>query len=268
MANLKGKVAIVTGAGSGIGKGIAEVFAAEGGATVVLADRDVERGSAVAAELASKEGTCSFIECDVSDESQVAHLVATTVEQHGSVHVLVNNAGVNFVKPFDELTTADWDRVLNIDLRGVFLCTRACVEHFLKKKSGAVVNIASVHTMAAVPGAAPYDAAKWGVVGMTKSLACEYASRNIRFNCISPGLIDTQIWSDMLAAAEDADACRDHWWANIPAARVGTPQEMGRIAAFLASDKASYINGANLFADGGMTSQLISKESYRSDPID
>jgi NAD(P)-dependent dehydrogenase (short-subunit alcohol dehydrogenase family) len=178
----------------------------------------------------------------------------------------VNNAGVNFVKPFEKLTAADWDRVLGVDLRGTFLCIRACIEQFLKQGSGSVVNMATVHTMACLPGAAPYDAAKWGMVGLTKSLSVEYASRGIRFNCLSPGLIDTQIWADIQAGAEDLDACLAHWQANIPMGRVGTIREIALAAAFLASDDASYITGANLLADGGMTSQLVSREVYRSKP--
>jgi len=257
---LSGEIAIVTGGAKGIGRAIVEVFAGEERASVVLADRDREQGMLTAAEIGSQNKNVRFIECDVSDERQVNEMVAQTIEAFGRVDVLVNNAGVNFVKPFDQLSVQDWDGVINVDLRGVFLCTRACIEHFLRQGKGNVINIASVHTVAALPGAAPYDAAKCGVVGMTKSLATEYAARNLRFNCISPGLIDTQIWRDILASAEDREACQAHWWANIPAGRVGKPQEIARIAAFLASSDSDYINGANLLADGGMTSQLISRE--------
>ncbi len=262
---LKDKVAIVTGASSGIGIGIAEVFAQQGARVVCVARRAAE-GEAVAESIRRQGGNAAFIACDVAEEQQVENLVRQTLELFGRVDVLVNNAGVNFVKPFDELTSADWDRVIGVDLRGTFLCIRACIGHFLKQRAGSVVNIATVHTMACLPGAAPYDAAKWGMVGLTKSLAVEYASRGIRFNCLSPGLIDTQIWNDIQNGAEDIDACLTHWRANIPMGRVGTIREIGQAAAFLASDDASYITGANLLADGGMTSQLVSKESYRSKP--
>ena len=129
-----------------------------------------------------------------------------------------------------------------------------------------MINIASVHTMACVPEAAPYDAAKWGMVGMTKSLAVEYASRGLRFNCLSPGLIDTQIWKDLLEETEDPEACLEYWQANIPMGRVGKVREIGMAAAFLASDEASYITGANLLVDGGMSSQLVSRETHESKP--
>jgi NAD(P)-dependent dehydrogenase (short-subunit alcohol dehydrogenase family) len=260
---LKDKVAIVTGAGGGIGEGIATVFAEEG-AAVVIAERRAEAGDRAARAICAAGGRALSIPCDVSRETDVQAMVEQTIGAYGRIDALVNNAGVNFVKAFEALTAEEWDRVLGIDLRGVFLCVRACIGHFLKQGSGSVVNVASVHTLAGLPGAAPYDAAKCGVVGLTRALAVEFASRNIRFNCLSPGLIDTQIWRDVQDAAADLEACLAHWRANIPMGRVGTPREMGKVAAFLASDDASYITGANLMADGGMTSQLISKESYPS----
>lgn len=260
---LKDKVAIVTGASSGIGQGIAEVFAEEG-AKVVCAARREKEGEAVAASICDKGGSAVFVPCDVSVEVQAEALARRTIEKYGRIDVLVNNAGVNFVKAFEEVTAEDWDRVIGVDLRGTFLCTKACIGQFLQQGSGNVVNIATVHTQACMGGAAPYDAAKWGMVGLTKSLAVEYAARGIRFNCLSPGLIDTQIWDDIRGGAEDIDTCLDHWWSNIPMGRVGTIREIARAAAFLASDEAAYITGSNLLADGGMTSQLISTPSYAS----
>jgi NAD(P)-dependent dehydrogenase (short-subunit alcohol dehydrogenase family) len=268
MKRLVNKVAIITGTGSGIGKGIAEVFALEEGAAVIAAEVNEQSGRAVQDELRRAGGQALFIPCDVSNEQQVKAMIDQTIRTFGRIDALVNNAGVNFAKPFHELTAEDWDRVIGVDLRGVFLCTRACLDCFLKQGGGSVLNIASVHTLAALPGAAPYDAAKCAVVGMTKSLAVEYAAQNIRFNCLSPGLIGTQIWQDIQSAATDLNACLAHWWSNIPAGRVGTPREMGQIAAFLVSEEASYITGANLVADGGMTSQLISKASYASKPLE
>jgi hypothetical protein len=264
---LKDKIAIVTGAGGGIGQGIAEVFAEEG-AKVVIAERREAEGAQVAQSIRDSGGEARFVRCDVSVEGDVSTMAEETLRAYGRIDILVNNAGVNFVKAFEETTPEDWDRVVGIDLRGAFLCTRACIGPFLRQGGGNVVNVATVHTIAAVPGAAPYDAAKWGLVGFTRALAVEYAARNLRFNCLSPGLIDTQIWRDVQTAAEDLEACHQHWRANIPLGRVGLPREMGKVAAFLASDEASYITGANLCADGGMTSQLISKESYKSRAVE
>jgi NAD(P)-dependent dehydrogenase (short-subunit alcohol dehydrogenase family) len=262
---LADKVAIVTGASSGIGVGIAKLFAEEGAAVVCVARRKAE-GEAVARSISERGGKAAFIAADVAEQPQVEAMVQQTLDAFGRIDVLVNNAGVNFVKPFEQLTAADWDRVMSVDLRGTFLCIRACISTFLKQGFGSVVNVGTVHTLACLPGAAPYDAAKWGMVGLTKSLAVEYASRGIRFNCLSPGLIDTQIWNDIQAGAEDIEACHAHWRANIPMGRVGTIREIASAAAFLASDDASYVTGANLLADGGMTSQLVSRESYRSKP--
>ncbi len=260
---LKDKVAIVTGASSGIGQGIAEVFAEEG-AKVVCAARRQKEGEAVTAAIRDKGGDAIFIPCDVSQEEQAEALARQTFDAFGRIDSLVNNAGVNFVKAFEDVTAEDWDRVIGVDLWGTFLCTKACIGQFLKQGSGSVVNIATVHTQACMSGAAPYDAAKWGMVGLTKSLAVEYAARGIRFNCLSPGLIDTQIWDDIRNGAEDMDTCLDHWWANIPMGCVGAIREIAKATAFLASDEAAYITGSNLLADGGMTSQLISTPSYAS----
>ena len=264
---LEDKVTIVTGASSGIGVGIAEVFAEEGAKVVCVARRE-KQGEAVVASIREKGGQAIFVRCDISQKGQIKDMVQVVLDKYDRIDVLVNNAGVNFVKAFEDITTEDWDRVMEVDLRGTFLCTKACIDQFVKQGRGSVVNIATVHTCSCLPGAAPYDAAKWGMVGLTKSLEVEYASRNIRFNCLSPGLIDTQIWQDIQDAAEDLEACRKHWWSNIPMARVGTCQEMGQAAAFLASDAASYITGVNLFADGGMTSLLVSKESYKSKALE
>lgn len=264
---LKNKVAMITGAGAGIGKCMAELFAREGAVTVVSSRRS-SNGQPVADQICAAGGQAVFIQCDVSQEAEVKNLVERVIRQFGRIDILINNAGVNFVKDFVSVTPADWDRVINTDLRGTYLCTWYTVPHMLRQSSGSIVNITSVHTLACLPGAAPYDAAKWGVIGLTKSLAVELASRGIRVNALSPGLIDTQIWADIQAAAPDLDACLDYWKSNIPAGRVGTPEEIARTAVFLASDDASYITGANILADGGMTSQLISREPFVSKSLE
>jgi NAD(P)-dependent dehydrogenase (short-subunit alcohol dehydrogenase family) len=262
---LQDKVVIVTGASSGIGQGIAELFAEEG-AKVICAARREKEGNAVVEAIRKKGGNAIFIPCDVSVEAEADALAQQTLDAFGRIDVLVNNAGVNFVKAFEQVTSDDWDHVIGVDLRGTFLCIKACIGQFLEQGSGNVVNIATVHTQACVPGAVPYDAAKWGMIGLTKSLAVEYAARGIRFNALSPGLIDTQIWKDIRDGAEDMESCLAHWWSNIPMGRVGTIREIAFAAAFLASDEASYITGSNLLADGGMTSQLIGAANYASKP--
>ena len=264
---LKGKVAVVTGTGRGIGKTIAEVFAREG-AKVVAASRSAGNGRPVVDAIVAGGGEAVFVECDVSAEGDVRRMIEAAVSTYGRIDVLVNNAGVNFVKAFEETEPSDWDRVVNTDLRGTYLCCRYAIPEMLKKGGGSIINMTTVHTMASLPGAAPYDAAKWGMVGLTKALAVEFAARKIRVNALSPGLIDTQIWADIKNAAPDLDACMAFWRSNIPMGRVGTTEEIAHVAVFLASDEAAYVTGSNLLADGGMTSQLISREPYKSETIE
>ncbi|MBN1837089.1 MAG: SDR family oxidoreductase [Spirochaetales bacterium] len=264
---LAGKVAVVTGAGAGIGRTIAGAFAAEG-AEVCLASRRSINGQPAADGIVAQGGTALFCRCDVSDEADVQRLFDRVAETFGRVDILVNNAGVNFVKPFERMEIADWDRVVNTDLRGTFLCSRLAIRDMLKRRHGSIINVASVHSVACLPGAAPYDAAKWGIVGLTKALAVEFASRNIRVNALSPGLIDTQIWTDIVSAAPDREQCLHYWRSNIPMGRVGSVEEIARAAMFLASDESSYLTGANIVVDGGMTSQLISAEPYESTPLE
>ncbi len=267
MQRLKDKVCIVTGAGAGIGKAIAELFAEEG-AKVVCASRRESTLIPVMREITENGGEAVYAVCDVSDERQVGQMFEKTLALYGKVDVLVNNAGVNFDKSFEDTMPLDWDRVINTDLRGTYLCSHRAIGQMLRQGAGSIVNITSVHTKACMPGAAPYDAAKWGVVGMTKSLAVEFASRGIRVNALSPGLIDTQIWDDIKNAAPALQECIDYWNSNIPAGRVGTVRDVAAAALFLASDESLYCNGANLFVDGGMTSQLVSRPYYDSKPIE
>jgi NAD(P)-dependent dehydrogenase (short-subunit alcohol dehydrogenase family) len=261
--NWQGHVCIVTGAGAGIGQGIAEVFA-EAGSEVVIGEVNLERGKTVEKDLQERFGRGLFVHTDVSKDADCKRLVEETLKAYNRVDTLVNNAGVNFVKPTLEMTQEDWDRVVNVDLRGTFLCSRYALEPMVKARRGSIINIASVHTKATLGGAAPYAASKGGVAQMTASMAIEFAPYGVRINALSPGLIDTLIWKQIQDAAEDLDGVRQHWFDNIPLERVGTPREMGLVALFLASDDASYVTGANILADGGMTALLINKERYAS----
>jgi NAD(P)-dependent dehydrogenase (short-subunit alcohol dehydrogenase family) len=260
---LKDKTAIVTGTRTGIGKAIALRFAREG-ARVVTCIRKGSGSEDTANEIMEAGHQALFAECDVSIEEDVIKAVQKTVQTYGKIDIIVNNAGVNFAKPFLDTKTSDWDRVINTDLRGTYFFCRYGIQEMLKTGGGSIINITSVHTIAGLPEAAPYDAAKWGVVGMTKALAVEFASQNIRLNALSPGLINTQIWTDIMNVASDQEACKRYWTSNIPMGRPGTAEEIACAAVFLASDEASYCTGANIVIDGGMTAQLVSRQGFES----
>ena len=262
-----GHVAVVTGAGSGIGLGIADRFA-EAGAEVVLAEVNVNRGQQAAAGVQARYGKGLFVAADISRAADCRRLMDTALETYGHIDTLVNNAGVNFVKPTLQMTEEDWDRVVDVDLKGTFLCSRYALESMVARGQGSIVNIASVHTIATLPEAAPYAAAKGGVHMLTNALAIEFAPHGIRVNAVSPGLTDTQIWQDIQAAAEDAEEARRHWFDNIPLGRVQTAREVANVVLFLASPDASYVTGANLLTDGGMTIQLINRARYASKPLE
>jgi len=264
---LKDKIAIVTGTRTGIGKAIALRFGREG-AKVITCIRKGIGGEDTANEIMAKGGQALFVECDVSIEADVIKAVQQTVRTYGRIDIIVNNAGVNFVKSFLDTNTADWDRVINTDLKGTYFFCRYGIQEMLKTGGGSIINITSVHTVAGLPEAAPYDAAKWGVVGMTKALAVEFASRNIRVNALSPGLINTQIWTDIMNAAPDREECHRYWKSNIPLGRPGSAEEIASAAVFLASDEASYCTGANILIDGGMTAQLVSRQNFESKTLE
>ena len=262
-----GHIAIVTGAASGIGRGIAECFA-EAGAEVVVADINASQGTQVTAKLQERYGKGLFIKTDVSKADDCKRLIDETLAAYGQIDTLVNNAGVNFVKPTLEMNEADWDRVVDVDLKGTFLCSRYALEAMVARRSGNIINIASVHTVATLPAAAPYAASKGGVGMMTASMAIEFAPYGIRINAVSPGLTDTQIWNDLQNAAEDGEMARQHWMDNIPLGRVQAPREVGNVVLFLASEQSSYITGANIMTDGGMTIQLTNRERFASKSLE
>jgi NAD(P)-dependent dehydrogenase (short-subunit alcohol dehydrogenase family) len=267
---LQDKTIIITGAAGGLGEGIARVCHREG-ANVVIADIRGEAALAVAQSLGEQ---ALPITCNVAEDAQLQNLIHASLAHRGRIDGLVNNAGVNFAKPFLETTTTEWERVIAVDLRAVFVLSQLVCKQLLRQPPhadgtrGSIVNIASVHSIAGYPGAGPYDAAKWGVVGFTKAIAVELAPQGIRVNAVSPGLINTQIWRDYLAATPDPEAALEHWRANIPIERTIEPTEVGELVAFLLSSRAQVITGANLVVDGGMTAQLVSKEPFSLKAID
>lgn len=235
-------VAIVTGGSTGIGRAVAERYVAEG-ATVVIANRSRDAGERAAAEIG-----CEFHACDVAVPEEVEELVADTVDSRGRLDAMVNNAGVGGVGRVGDLDFADWNRLLDINLSGVMHGTRAALPHLLESE-GAIVNVASIYGLVGGPGAAAYSAAKGGVVNLTRQVAVDYASEGVRVNSVCPGFVDTPMTEDYLDQDEFYEFVRD----ETPMNRVAEPDEIAGIVAFLASDDASYITGANIPVDGGWT---------------
>jgi NAD(P)-dependent dehydrogenase (short-subunit alcohol dehydrogenase family) len=252
---LQSKVTIVTGGAMGIGKGIAGEFVKEG-ATVVIADVDEQAGRQAAAELQQAGGHASAARCDVSEEPQVKRLIEAVVAEHGRLDVVVNNAAIGVYQSVTEATTEDFDRCLAVNLRGPFLGIKHAVAPMRASGGGSIINIASVHSVQNVGGTAPYAASKGGVAALTRAAAIDLAADNIRVNAICPGWIHTPLIQGIFDSAPDPDAMRRDVERRQLLKRLGTPEEVGRAAVFLASDDSSYVTGSLLFVDNGMTAQL------------
>ncbi|MEW5980018.1 MAG: glucose 1-dehydrogenase [Acidobacteriota bacterium] len=257
--SLRNRVAIVTGAGGGIGEAVA-MRLAQAGAKVVIAEVNSTGGRRVEKAMLDCGTDGLFIETDVSVLGDVERLMETTFSRFGRLDILVNNAGVNFVKPTLEVSEAEWDHVLGVDLRGTFFCAQQALRLMLKARQGAIINIASVHATATIPGAAPYAAAKAGVVGLSRALAAEFGPFGIRINCVSPGATATQIWEDAQACAEDPEVFRSYWTRHTALEKIATPMEIAGVVVFLASEEAAYVSGANIVVDAGMTAMLTCRQ--------
>jgi NAD(P)-dependent dehydrogenase (short-subunit alcohol dehydrogenase family) len=247
---LENKVAIVTGGAKGIGFAIAKRFASDG-ARIVVADIDEDAGSR-AVEKIGAFGAVRFIRCDVGDKADVDNLAAATVQAWGAIDVLVNNAGIVHGADFLDIAEADFDRVLRVNLKGVFLVGQAVARQMVEQVKaggapGAIVNMSSINAVVAIANQVPYSASKGGVNQLTKVMALSLAPYGIRVNAIGPGSIMT----DMLAAVASDKAARDRVLSRTPLGRIGEPSEIAAVAAFLASDEASYITGQTIYADGG-----------------
>lgn len=240
---LRGKVAIVTGAAQGIGAAVAALFASEG-ARVVGLDRQ---------PAATNVPGLLNLTADVTHPEQIAAAVATTLERFERIDILVNNAGVNVFSAPLELPDADWDRCLNVDLKGAWIVSKAVLPAMLARACGNIVNISSVHGHRIIPGSFPYPVAKHGLIGLTRALAIEYAARGIRVNSISPGFILTPQTEAWLAAQPDPEKERRRQQDLLPCKRLGTSEEVAYTALFLASDEARFINAADILIDGGRT---------------
>ncbi len=248
--SFEGKVALVTGAASGMGLASAKAFA-EAGAAVTLADVHEDAVQAAARELAAAGHKAIAVRCDVSDDAQVAAMVDRTVAEFGRLDAAFNNAGVMArIAPTADSTREDWDRVIGINLRGVWSCMKHELQQMERQGSGTIVNNASVGALTGNPGIGAYIASKHGVVGLTRTAALEYVKRGIRVNAVNPGLIDTQVARDVVAGDEQAYA---EIAKHVPIGRAGRPEEIASVVLWLCSPGASYVVGHALTVDGGMT---------------
>ena len=247
---LAGKTALITGAAQGIGRAIADCFAAEG-AAVAVTDLQEERGRAVAQSLIERGSKAIFEHVDVADADSVEQMTARVVARLGPPDVLVNNAGIAVFRDPLAMESADWQRCFSVDLDGVWHCCRAVLPHFLIKGKGDIINIGSVHSFKIIPHCFPYPIAKHAVLGLTRALAIEYADRNIRVNAIAPGYIGTEIVENIFAKAPNAEVLRHETEALHPVKRIGRPEEIAWAAVFLASDEARFLTAECLVIDGG-----------------
>jgi len=247
---LRGKVAVVTGAGRGIGEAVASAFVSEG-ASVFIAELDPLTGGDSAAKLRARGGRVASSVCDVSDRGSVEAAIDAAKRELGPADILVNNAGVNVFRDPLTMTDTDWHKCLAIDLEGALHATRAVLPEMLRRGAGSVINIASVHSFSIIPGCFPYPVAKHALLGLTRALGIEYAARGIRINAIAPGYIDTQICRDYWATFPDPVAERRRAENLHPPRRLGRPEEVAMTAVFLASDEAPFINASVITIDGG-----------------
>jgi 3-oxoacyl-[acyl-carrier protein] reductase len=249
---LKGKVAVITGGAAGIGRGMVEAFAREG-ARVAVADRDMAKARDAVAQVRAAGGETEAFEVDVSSGASATRMVAAVVSHFGRLDVLVNNAGIRYVKPFLEYSEEEWRRTIDVNLTGLFLCCRAAVPEMLKAGKGKIVNVASVAGEFGRPHRIGYCSSKGGAIAFTKALAVDMAGKNICVNALSPALIDTPF----NAVYANDDSISDVWAKELLVRRWGRPQDVAAAAIYLASDEADFVTGTVLTIDGGWTASLL-----------
>lgn len=258
MGRLENKIAVITGAGRGIGLAGAAAFVREG-AKVVIAEIDEDLGLRAEATLRECGGEVAFVQTDCSDRADVKRLIARTRELFGGLHVLYNNASIFLDKDdarVTELAEETWERVLRVNLDSVFLCSKYAIPLILDSGGGSVINTGSSASVMGIPGCDAYTATKGATVSLTRSMAVEYGPQGVRVNCICPAGVETEMVKASSLDNPDFDA--DFFFSRAPLGRFGAPEEIANLAVFLASDESSYVNGAIVRADGGITIAPIS----------
>jgi len=252
VTRLSGKVALITGGGTGIGRAIALAFARDG-ASVAVAGRRLDKLKAVAREIDQQGGAALALECDVTRAKDAERVVRETAKKFGTLNVLVNNAGTLSVSTVDSISDEDWDRVMTVNVKGPFLMSRAALKEFRKAGGGAIVNIGSVLGLVAMKDRAAYCASKGGVTMLTKAMALDHAHENVRVNCICPSIVETELVKGLFDDSEQGKRLRQSRMGTIPLGRFGKPRDVAELAVFLASEESSWLTGTAIPLDGGLT---------------
>lgn len=252
---LKNKVAVVTGGGQGIGRGVVKVFAEEG-AKVVIADIDAEAGESTLHDFTDQHPDIRFYQTDVSKEEDVKNLIEFTIEEFGQLDILVNNAAVNFRKAVHETTLEEWNNLMGINLTGPFLCSKYAIPKMQKQDTSSIINMVSWHAETTITRLAAYASAKGGLTALTRQMALDYGQHQIRVNAVGPSSVDTPLLQKTFASLENPEKSFEDSLAFNPMGRVGTVDDIAKACLFLASEDSTYVSGQTILVDGGQSNKI------------